>query len=308
MEPINQIRSRHPRRLVLASSILSLAVVALAGCGNDSNQADDTSSGTASTAVNNAAAALVPDDVKGSGNLIVATDPTFPPSGFYDSNKNLTGFDVDLAKALGTALGLKTDVQGESFDSIIPGIQSGKFTLGMSLFNVTADREKVLDFVGYFQNGSSLLTAQTSDLSDSTTLADLCGHSVAVQRAAVQADLAKQQSTQCTQAGSDPIDIKVFPDYNAATLAVAQDRVDVGLFDQTNAAYTTGKAASHLKVIGEPFEQTPCGIVMKKGTGMAEAVQKALQGLMDDGTYMELLKKYNLQDGAVSTAEINPQA
>jgi len=288
--------------------VLGALLLALTGCGGNSGQTANSPSPTGSSAVNTAAAALLPANIKSAGSMVVATDPTFPPSAYYLPDKTLVGFDVDLAQALGSALGLKTVVQGASFDSIIPGIQSGKYTLGMSLFNVTAEREKVLDFVGYFQNGSSLLTSKSSSLPDSATLDSLCGHSVAVQRAAVQADIAKKQSNKCVQAGSPAVDIKVFPDYNTATLAVAQQRVDVGLFDQTNAAYTASKAASQLKVVGPPFEQTPCGIVMDKGTGMAQAVQKALQGLMDDGTYMSLLKKYNLQDGAVTTAELNPSA
>lgn len=299
---MNGYISRRPSRLLRVAVVASLAGMVLAACGSGSSSSQTTTS----TKVNDAAAKLVPAAFKDSGTLIVATDATFPPSAYYAPGKKLVGFDVDLANAIAASLGLQPKVQAESFDSIIPGIESGKFTVGMSLVNVTTEREGVLDFVSYFQNGSSLLAPTDTSLSADMGLADLCGHSVAVQRAAVQAGFAQDQSKKCQQAGKPPVDVKVFPDYNAATLAIAGGRVELGLFDQTNAAYTASKAASKLKVIGAPFGQTPCGIATKKGNGLAPAIQAALQGLIKDGTYQTILKQYGLEDGAVTSADINP--
>lgn len=300
-----------PRRARLPVLLVAAGLTAaLTACGGSNGSGSDPADGSApiSVAVDQKAANLVPKPVKDTGKLIVAVDPTFPPSGYYASGKKLVGADVELGAALGKALGLKTNSVAASFDSIIPGIQSGKYTAGMSLINITAAREKTLDLVEYFENGSSIMASADTPLSNSASLNDLCGHQVAVQRAAVQVDIAKQQSTKCTGAGHRAIKVKVFPDYNSATLAIANGRVDVGLFDQTNAAYTAKQSASKLKVVGQPVGQTPCGIAVRKDNGMAAAVQAALNGLIQHGIYKKILTKYGLQDGAVSTARVNPSA
>ena len=299
--PTRHGRAR-PARLTLVL-VAALAAVGLTACGSsDAGKSDAASSPKA----DNSAAAKLPSSVKSAGELVVAVDPTFPPSGFYGPGKKLVGSDVDLARALAGELGLKANVVATSFDSIIPGIQAGKYDLGMSLVNVTAQRKKTLDFVGYFQNGSSIMAPASGSLTKDAGLDDLCGKGVAVQRAAVQVTIAKTQSKKCTSAGKPAVKVQVFPDYNSATLAITSGRSDAGLFDQTNAAYTAKQAASKLKVVGRPIGQTPCGIAMKKGTGLAAAVQAALGKLIAKGTYKKVLAKYGLQDGGVTAATVNP--
>jgi polar amino acid transport system substrate-binding protein len=302
---------RHRLVVVLATAALTLGLAACgsSGSGNDADRSAASPPQQSQPSTGKSSAAnLVPADIKSKGKLTVAIDPTFPPSGFYASGKKLSGADVDMANALAGKLGLQPDVVATSFDSIIPGIQAGRYALGMSLINVTAEREKTLDFVAYFENGSSIMAPADTKLSDTATLEDLCGHSVAVQRAAVQAEFAKQQSTKCTSEGKSAVKVQVFPDYDQATLAIANGRVDAGLFDQTNAAYTASQKASKLKVVGKPFEQTPCGIASKKGDGLAQAVLAGLNELIEDGTYGKILDQWNLTDGAVSKAELNPAA
>lgn len=303
------------RLLPTVAIAASALVLGLAGCSSgggssssSESSAAESSAGTSASASATASAAadLVPADVKSAGKLTVAVDPTFPPSGFFDENKKLTGADVELGEALAKTLGLEPDVVATSFDSIIPGIQADRYSVGMSLVNVTAEREKTLDLVEYFENGSSIMAPADTKLPPEATLDDLCGHSVAVQRAAIQADIAEKQSTTCTDAGKPKIDVQVFPDYDTATLAIANNRVDAGLFDQTNAAYTAQQQASKLSVVGQPFEKTPCGVAVKKGNGLAEAVQAGLTDLVKDGTYKTILEKYNLQAGAVDQITINP--
>jgi polar amino acid transport system substrate-binding protein len=253
------------------------------------------------------AADLVPADIKAKGTLTVAVDPTFPPSGYYDDQKKLVGADVELGAALAQTLGLKPDVVATSFDSIIPGLQAGRYNVGMSLINITAEREQTLDLVGYFENGSSIMAPEDTTLPSEALLTDLCGHSVAVQRAAVQASMAEKQSAACTGGGKEKVDVQVFPDYDSATLAVANHRVDAGLFDQTNAAYTASQQASKLKVIGQPIDRTPCGVAVAKGNGLAAAVEAGLKNLLNDGVYEKILANHNLQAGKVTEITVNPK-
>ena len=86
----------------------------------------------------------------------------------------VVGVDADLAKAIGGVLGLKFKVENANFDSIIPGLQSGKYDLGMSAFTDTKAREKVVDFVTYFSAGTSFYV-KASGGPTVKSLADLCG-------------------------------------------------------------------------------------------------------------------------------------
>src|SRR3954464_4712769 len=152
-------------RPALALACLSLALAAAAGCGGSSSN-DTTSSTTASTTTGSpgsgSLSAEVPGDVKKKGSLTVAADASYAPNEFIGNDgKTVEGMDADLAKALAGALGLKADVKNATFDSIIPGLASGKYDLGMSSFTDTKEREKTVDFVTYFSAGTSFYEKTT---------------------------------------------------------------------------------------------------------------------------------------------------
>ena len=110
----------------------------------------------AGAAKNPKIAAEVPKSIASKGTLIVASDATYAPMEFVATNgKTVIGVDADLAKAIGGVLGLKVKVVNASFDRIIPGLQSGKYDIGMSAFTDTKARQKVVDFVTYFSAGTS---------------------------------------------------------------------------------------------------------------------------------------------------------
>src|SRR5665213_1101755 len=93
--------------------------------------------------LNKKVAAEVPAAYKTKGTLTVAADATYAPNEFIASNgKTVIGMDADLAKALGIVMGLKVKVVNATFDSIIPGLASHKYDIGMSSFTDTKAREK----------------------------------------------------------------------------------------------------------------------------------------------------------------------
>src|SRR6059058_1331331 len=129
-------------RFAAAISALALAAAA-AGCGSSSNSSSSTSSSSAAGSSTSSSsstpgtdakvAALVPASVKSKGTLTVAADASYAPNEFIGSDgKTVEGMDADLAKALAGVMGLKADVKNQTFDSIIPGLASKKYDLGMS--------------------------------------------------------------------------------------------------------------------------------------------------------------------------------
>src|SRR5216117_163394 len=141
--------------LTLVGSLVLVAVVALvaAGCGGTKTSATTTTSGTTTAAAmstNSKIAAEVPAAIKSKGTLKVAADATYAPNEFIGGNgKTVEGMDPDLGSALAKVMGLKAKFVNASFDTIIPGLSSGKYDLGMSSFTDTKAREKVVDFVTY---------------------------------------------------------------------------------------------------------------------------------------------------------------
>jgi polar amino acid transport system substrate-binding protein len=237
--------------------------------------------------------------------LTAAADATYAPNEFVASNGHtVIGMDPDLGHALGKVMGVKVNFVNASFDTIIPGLQSGKYDLGMSSFTDTKERQKVVDFVTYFSAGTSFYV-KTQGGPAIGSLADLCGHSVAVERGTTQADDSAMQNGKCKKAGKPGVSVHVYPDQNAATLAVFSGRQQVGMADSPVAAYIAKKSNGQFKVTGKPYNTAPYGIAIPKNSGLAKPILAALRKLMANGTYMAILKKWGVQAGAITNPTIN---
>jgi len=294
----------------LGTAICALtAVVAVAGCGSSSSSSSSSgASPTASTPATGTiatVAALVPASVKSKGTYTVAADASYAPNEFVGSDgKTVQGMDADLAQALGAAMGLKVAVVNQTFDSIIPGLVSGKYDVGASSFTDTKAREKVVDFVTYFTAGTSFYTKAQGGVSVNT-LADLCGHTVAVEKGTTQQTDATAQSAKCKAAGKSGVTVLVFPDQNSANLALQSGRAQVGMADSPVAAYAVKQSNGMFKLVGQTYGTAPYGLALPKGSGMAKPVLAAVQALMANGTYKAILTKWGVESGAITNPQIN---
>jgi polar amino acid transport system substrate-binding protein len=293
------------RRLVAMLVGLASTAAVLAGCGSSGSASNTTGTTASSATTSSSAAAQVPGAVKSKGTIVVAADATYPPNESIASDGHtVVGMDADLAKALAGALGLKAKVVNATFDSIIPGLASGKYDLGMSSFTDTKEREKTVDFVTYFTAGTSFyVKAQGGPAING--LADLCGKKVAVEKGTTQAADVAAQSKKCSAAGKPPVNLLVFPDQNGANLAISSNRAQIGMADSPVADYQVQRSNGQFKVVGKPYGTAPYGIAIPKGNGMAKPVLTGLEALMADGRYQAILKKWGVQQGAISTPKIN---
>jgi polar amino acid transport system substrate-binding protein len=294
-----------PQTSLLRSILLVLVVAGLvAGCGSSKKSSTTTTTSTTSS-TSSKASAEVPAAIKSKGTITVATDATYPPNEFIAPNgKTVTGWDPELAQALGNVLGLKIKLVNATFATIIPGIQAGKYGLSLSSFTDTKERQKVVDFVTYFTAGTSFYV-KTSGGPTINSLADLCGHSVGVETGTTQADDAKAQSAKCKAAGKAGVKVATYTDQSAANLAISSGRQQVGMADSPVAAYIAKQSNGQFKVTGKSYNNAPYGIAIPKGNGMAKPLLDALQQLMSNGTYTRILKKYGVQAGAIKNPTIN---
>ncbi len=237
--------------------------------------------------------------------LTVAADATYPPNEFIaPDGHTVTGMDPDLGHALGKVMGVKFNFVNASFDTIIPGLQSGKYDLGMSSFTDTKARQKVVDFVTNFSAGTSFYVKAKGGPTI-RSLADLCGHSVGVERGTTQATDAAAQNKKCKAAGKPGVGVHVYPDQSTANLAIASGRQQVGMADSPVAAWIVKKSNGQFKLTGKPYNTAPYGIAVPKKSGLAKPILTALKKLIANGTYMKILKKWGVQAGAITSPKIN---
>jgi polar amino acid transport system substrate-binding protein len=296
------------RRVRLAGWLVAAALsgTAFAACGSSSSDSSGSSSASGATASKDAAiAAQVPAAIKSKGTLTVAADATYAPNEFIKpGSKTVVGMDPDLAKALGQVMGLKVNVVNATFDAIIPGLAAKKYDLGISSFTDTREREKTVDFVVYFQAGTSFFTKAQGGIT-LTGLADLCGKKVAAEKGTTQAADATAQGKKCTAAGKPGVQVLVFPDQNGANLALSSGRAQVGMADSPVADYQVKQSNGQFKLVGKPYGPFPYGIAIPKDNGMAKPVLAALKKLIADGQYTAILKSWGIQTGGISNPVIN---
>jgi polar amino acid transport system substrate-binding protein len=297
----------HRRASALAVGLV-VGSLSLAACGSSSTPSSSgpATTGSASTSVDSALAAKVPASITSTGKITFGTDASYAPSEFIDTDgSTIVGFDVDLGTAIAAKLGLKADWQNAGFDTIIVGVDKGKYDIGMSSFTLTSAREQQANMVSYFSAGTSWAVAAGNP--GNITPDNACGKTVAVQKATVQVDDITARSKTCTDAGKAEITIQQYALQSDATTAVTTGKADAMLADSPVVAYAISKTAGKLQQAGAIYGSAPYGIVIaKSNTDFAGAVQGAVQALITDGTYLSILKKWGVDGGAVTTSELNP--
>jgi polar amino acid transport system substrate-binding protein len=296
-------RTSPGRRAILGLAVAVALTTSMAACGSESGD-DSGAAPAASASADTGLADKVPADIKSAGKLIIGTDSTYAPSEFLDADgKTVIGFDVDLFNAVGQKLGLTTEWQSASFDSIIPGVATKKYNVGVSSFTINADRMKEATMVSYFQAGTQWAAKTGATINAD----DACGKKIAVQTATVQVDDITARSKKCTDAGKPKITIDQYQAQSDATNAVVTGKDDAMLADSPVCAYAVKQTNGQLALVGDIYDSAPYGYVLPKDQAdtMGAAIQGALKSLIDDGTYKKILDKWGVADGAVDKAEIN---
>ncbi|BCJ45501.1 ABC transporter substrate-binding protein [Actinoplanes ianthinogenes] len=290
------------RRAILGVAVAAALTVSLSACGEES---DTGSTGTApSAAADTSLADKVPASIKSAGKLVIGTDSTYAPSEFIDTDgKTIIGFDVDLFNAVGQKLGLKTEWQTAKFDSIIPGVGSGKYNVGVSSFTINADRLKEVNMISYFSAGTQWAAKTGATINPD----DACGKKIAVQTSTVQADDIAARSKKCTEAGKAKITIDQYQAQSDATNAVVTGKDEAMLADSPVTAYAVKQTAGQLALLGDIYDSAPYGYAVGKDqTEFANVIAEAVKALIADGTYKTILDKWGVAAGAIDAPAVNP--
>lgn len=288
-------------------ALVAVTALALTGCTNNDSGRDEspTSSVAGDIQPDEAAIALLPDDLKSGGVLHVGTDAETPPNEYKNDAGEVVGWNVDLTNAIAAKLGLTPEWEILPFDGIIPRVQEGVVHIGASTFSDTAERQKSVDFVNYYASGTQWGTAMDSGFDPS----DPCGATVSVQAGTIQqTQLLPEFSKVCTDAGKPGVTILPFETNGEAVNAVVAGSADAMSAESLVILDAASQLPDQFEAVGETYNTTLYGYALGKGSGTTKAVQAALQSLMDDGTYMKILTEVGIESGAVDSATINAGA
>jgi polar amino acid transport system substrate-binding protein len=309
----------------MASAAL-LALLATTACGGQSLSSTDSTAASGAAASFSAApapaedlaksvidgitpnaelTAALPESIRTEG-IKMTTSEGYPPMELLATDgKTLIGVDPSLGRAIANKLGVKITINNEDFNAQIPGITTGRYDIIMSSMTDNAERRKTVTFVDYVQagNGWVVKKGNPAGMGDPTTA---CGKTVAVVDNGSSLALAEGFDKDCKAAGKDGLKILKFSGDQDAILQVRNNRADAGINDYPVAAYRAQTSEGALEAVAIEGDESVWGIAMKQDNKeLIDAMQKALQELIDDGSYEKILGAWNVQQMAIDTATIN---
>lgn len=284
----------------------------LSGCSGGGDEADaKTPAGPnlpageeISTTVDPELTKLLPAAIAEKGSIGIAIDIPFPPMAMYDETNREVGFDPELGRLLGQKLGVDVKLNKQAFDSVIPALQAGKSDIIMSGMNDTEERQATLSFVDYSRGGFAIAVKAGNDVGISTQQ-DLCGKTVSVQKATIQGDLLRAMDCD--------VQVMELPSDLDAQTALRAGKSQAYVADAVVAEYVVattddGKAFEIVRDPENPagFNPVYSGIgILKDNTELVTAIQAALQALIEEGTYEQVLERNHIAAYAVESAEVN---
>jgi polar amino acid transport system substrate-binding protein len=280
----------------------------LSGCAKNTESGSGTAAGPSQSTVEvkppkvDEIAAAVPEDIKKSGKLVVGVNIPYTPNEFKDEAGKIVGFDVDLMNAIASTMGLTADYRESDFAKIIPSIDGGTYNVGMSSFTDTKEREKQVDFVTYYSAGIQWAQKAGAGIDPNNA----CGKKVAVQATTTEeTDELPAKSKKCVDAGKPEIEIIKFDSQDAATNAVVLGQADAMSADSPVTAWAIKQSNGKLEAAGPVFDSAPYGWPVKKGSPLAQSLQKALEHLIKTGDYKTIATNWGVESGLIEKPVIN---
>ena len=222
------------------------------------------------------------------GKLIMATNAAFPPYEFVESNK-IVGIDAEIAGAIAEKLGLELQIDDMEFDSIIESVKGGKADMGLAGMTVTEERKEVVNFTANYATGVQvvIVTEDSAIASVDDLFAEGAMHIIGVQRNTT-GDL--YSTWDLEDAGLATVDR--YSKGADAVQALLTGKVDCVVIDNEPAKAFVA-ANEGLKILDTAYAVEDYAAAMSKDNQeLYEAVNKALEELIADGTVKTIVEKY----------------
>ena len=222
------------------------------------------------------------------GKLVMATNAAFPPYEYLENNE-IVGIDAEIAGAIAEKLGLELVIDDMEFDSIIEAVKSGKADIGLAGMTVTPERQEVINFTANYATGVQvvIVTEDSAIASVDDLFAEGAMHTIGVQRNTT-GDL--YSTWDLEDAGLATVDR--YSKGADAVQALLTGKVDCVVIDNEPAKAFVA-ANEGLKILDTAYAVEDYAAAMSKDNQeLYEAVNKALEELIADGTVKTIVEKY----------------
>lgn len=219
------------------------------------------------------------EEIQKNGTLVMATSPDFPPFEYLEGGE-VVGIEVDILNKIAEDLGVTLTIEQMDFETVVPGVQMGKFDLGASGITINEKRKKNVDFSQpYFLASQAIVVMPDSPI---TTKTDLEGKKVSVQTDTTAEDY-------CMNHGYE---VLAFTANNDALAALTGGKVDAWVVD--NEVGVSLAKENGLTVLKEPMTTEPYAFAFPKGSeNLIEAFDQSLANLLENGTVEEIFEEYH---------------
>lgn len=275
------------RRIVIAATATAAAVALTLGA--------------TAPAIADGNAATTP--TKTTKTINATTYTTWYPAMYQTTGGKFTGYQFQIVANAVKELGWKVNWTAPTFDTIEPGVISGKYDFG-SGFDITAERLKVLDIVPTLKTAQTLLT-QKSAKKIGAAVTSMCGLRVAIDTGENDEGLIAANK-KCASQGKSEITIPTYKDLATEVLALQAGNVDAVMINTTDVgAYT--KDHPTFKENGPIFQQVLGGAAFVKGSPLAKQFAKGMNKSIKDGSYAKIIKKWNAGETTLTHVTVSPK-
>ena len=225
----------------------------------------------------------------GSGDaLVMATNAEFPPYEYFEGDK-IVGIDAEIAEAISAKIGAELTIEHVDFDSIIPGVQSGKYDFAMAGLTVTDERKEQVDFSTSYATGVQVIVVKEGSAITSADdlFAEGASHKIGVQLATT-GDL-------YTTWDLEDAGLATIERYNKgadAIMALTSDKVDCVVIDNEPAKVFVQNNPGLVILDTEYVTEDYAIAVGKENTELMTKIETALTELIADGTVASIIAKY----------------
>ncbi|MFT4015070.1 MAG: transporter substrate-binding domain-containing protein [Paracoccus sp. (in: a-proteobacteria)] len=226
----------------------------------------------------------------------VCVDPTFPPMEFMASSadKEPSGVDIDVARALGALWGTEVSFVSMDFAGLLPSLEAGRCDAVISGTTLREDRLKTFNAVPYLDTSAVLIAAKGAEqIGDIATLA---GKTVAVQSGTSYPGRMEELNAQLEAAGHEPTKIQQYPKQSDAIQQLLVGRAQYVVTQDTEIAYRELQDPGKFEVVfimpAADFE--PFSVYLRKDDAETTKVAEAVKALVADGTLLGIVEQWNL--------------
>lgn len=221
----------------------------------------------------------------------IGTEGAYPPFNYFDANKELKGFEIDLANALCEKMQAECVFVAQDWDGMIPALQANKYDAIIASMSITPERQEQVDFTNkYYQTPPAIAVPKDSDIAEATPEA-LAGKTVGAQSSTTHANFA--------QAKFEGADVKLYPTSEEYKLDLESGRIDAAVDDVVVLSeWVNSPEGACCKVLGtltpDPaIHGEGVGIALRKGEDeLRERFNQAIQDIRADGTYKRINDQY----------------